>query len=178
MGKLFVGFCLFGIAFTFSYAEMKCGAGKCGSSMQQNMNKVEIKQVYLHNIKYEPIDISPNSYSCAKCNMTIKEVGYSAQAVKKNGDTFFFDDIGCMILWVQKYKGSIKTMYVKTLDTHQWLAAQKAYYLRTESSPMHYGFGALQSNKKECISYKKVKEYLFKGKTMRNPATRKELLQK
>jgi len=162
---------------TVSQAEMKCapgkcGGGKCGSSAQtQKMSKI----VYGNNT-YQPIMLMPHQYRCAKCNMDITHLSYAAEAVAKNGDTYFFDDIGCMVLWLQKHSIPIAKKWTKTLDTHNWIKTEDAWYTRTASSPMHYGFAAYTRHHQGFVDYKTMRQLMESGAHLRNPKIRKKLL--
>ena len=160
---------------TLLTAEMKCAPGKCGSAMSSK-SKQDVKLMYKGNHQHEPVDIKANAYSCAKCKMNVNVLDYAAQAVKKNGDTYFFDDIGCMMLWLEKNAEEVVTRYVMTLDTHKWVKIEDAHYSRIAPSPMGYGFGAVESSKASLISYDTMKTFMLKGETLRNPAVKKSLL--
>lgn len=160
---------------TLLSAEMKCAPGKCGGSMSSDAKK-NVKLIYKGNLTLKAIDIKANEYSCAKCKMDVSVLDYATQAVKKNGDTYFFDDIGCMILWLEKNREEIAATYVMTLDTHKWIKAEQAYYSRIAPSPMGYGFGAVEASKAGLISYDEMKKYMLKGETLRDPAVKKSLL--
>ena len=160
---------------TLLSAEMKCAPGKCGSSMSSEA-KQNVKLLYKGNHTHKAIDIKANTYSCAKCKMHVNFLDYATQAIKKNGDTYFFDDIGCMVLWLEKNSEEIVASYVMTLDTHKWIKAEQAYYSRIAPSPMGYGFGAVEASKTNLISYDAMKTFMLKGETLRNPMVKKSLL--
>jgi predicted lipase len=160
-------------------AEMQCAAGKCGAGMKNDVKsdmKKEAKYVFKGNSTFEAIDIKANEYSCSLCNMHIKKLDYATEAVKSNGDTYFFDDMGCMIMWLEKHSDMLERLYVKTLDTHKWMEAQNAHYSRIAPSPMGYGFGAVEVPKEGLISFAEVKSNILSGKTLRNPSVKKALL--
>ena len=160
---------------TLLTAEMKCAPGKCGGSMSSSA-KQNVKLLYKGNTAYEAINIKAHTYSCAKCKMDVNALDYATQAIKKNGDTYFFDDIGCMILWLEKNSEEIVAAYVMTLDTHKWIKAAQADYSRIAPSPMGYGFGAVEASKASLISYDEMKTLMLKGETLRNPVVKKSLL--
>ena len=108
--------------------------------------------------------------------MDVKNLDYAVQVVMQNGDTYFFDDIGCMILWLKEHQGDVAKRYVKTLDTKRWIAVEKAYYSRIAPSPMGYGFGAVEASKEGLVSYEKMQALMLKGETLRDPAVKKKLL--
>ena len=171
----FTLFAIVALLSTLLTAEMKCAPGKCGGAMSSKA-KHNIKLFYKANHTHKAVDIKANEYSCAKCKMNVNILDYATQAIKKNGDTYFFDDIGCMILWLEKNSEEVVGKYVMTLDTHKWIKAEQAHYSRIAPSPMGYGFGAVETSKASLISYKEMKTYMLKGETLRNPAVKKSLL--
>jgi len=175
MKNIFILLSIVALFTSYSNAEMKCAAGKCGGSMSGS-EKQNVKILYKGNTAYKAIDIKVNEYSCAKCKMNVKALDYATQAVKKNGDTYFFDDMGCMILWLKEHPEDLVKLYVKTLDTHKWIEAEKAHYSRIAPSPMGYGFGAVEAPKKGLVSYEEMKRLMLKGETLRNPSVKKMLL--
>lgn len=160
---------------TFLTAEMKCAPGKCGMGMSSS-SKQDVKLFYKGNLKHEAVKIKADEYSCAKCKMDVHALDYATQAVKKNGDTYFFDDIGCMILWLEKNSEGVVVKYVRTVDTHQWIKAEEAHYSRIAPSPMGYGFAAVEASKAGLVTYDEMRTYMLKGQTLRNPAVKKSLL--
>ncbi len=114
------------------------------------------KVVVTANTEKKPIEIFPHAYQCSRCKMDIVDKIYSAQVVDSKGKTWFFDDIGCMILWLAEApldkKGSV--IWVYALDTQKPVDAKKAFFSQNESTPMHYGFGAYENQKEGTISFK------------------------
>ena len=175
MKKSFLLLTLVTLLSTFSFAQMKCAPGKCGSGMS-SAKPESVKHAYKGNTNYKAIDIKRGEYSCATCNMDIKALDYAAQLVTKEGKTFFFDDIGCMLLWLKAHPEQSVKRYVKTLDTHKWIAVEKAHYSRIAPSPMGYGFGAVEASKEGLVSYEEMKRLMLKGETLRDPSVKKTLL--
>lgn len=133
--------------------------------------------VYQHNHSKEPIHITPDKYKDRFCNMTIKDITYSAQSILPNDDTLFFDDIGCLVLWLkdQKSKDDI-VLWVWAKDTKKYIDARKAWYSQKDDTPMHYGFGAYEAKQKNYIDFDTMRTKMLRGETMANPKVRKELL--
>jgi hypothetical protein len=164
-----------GVLTTFVQAEMKCEAGKCGGSMQKN-TKDNKNYVYKGNTKYKAIDIKAKEYSCSKCNMFVKNLDYATQIVLKNGNTYFFDDIGCAVEWLENNSNELAIVLTKTLDSHKWMDAKKVWYSRIAPSPMGYGFAGVEHKKDGLIEYEKMKSLMLKGENLRNPKVKKSLL--
>ena len=159
----------------FAHAQMKCAPGKCGGGMS-SADKQHVKRLYRGNTAHKAIEIKAGEYSCATCNMDVKALDYAVQAVTENGDTYFFDDMGCLLKWLKSAGKKVAKVYVRTLDTHRWIEAQKAHYSRIAPSPMGYGFGAVEADKAGLVSYETVQALMAKGETLRDPAVKKKLL--
>jgi len=129
------------------------------------------------NSSQEPLTLELNKTSCAKCAMLIKAKESAAEVAAKDGRTWFFDDIGCMVKWIKdKPLAKDAKLWVYTLDTKRWIDAKKAYYGVTDHTAMHYGFGAREKPAKSTITYDVMVDRIFKKETMRNPKFRAKLL--
>ncbi len=102
----------------------------------------------------EPEPINFGHDECVLCKMTISEQKYGAEIVNKNGKTFKFDALECMVKYINdKEIESEKVHSVWTIDYSNpkiLIDAEKAYYLRSRSlpSPMAMFFTSF-SNKSE-----------------------------
>jgi hypothetical protein len=67
---------------------------------------------------------------------------------------------------------------VKTLDTHQWIEAKKAWYSRTAASPMGYGFAPYAQKKEGFVPYEEMRLLMLQGKNLHDPFVKKKLLGK
>jgi hypothetical protein len=138
---------------------------------------VETKRyVYKGNTEHKVIDIRPGTYQCSECNMDIKDMNYAVQIVTKDGKTYFFDDIGCAVLWLEKDASQVARIFTRTLDTHRWIDAKKAWYSRVDATPMGYGFGAYERKKEGLIPYEEMKLLMLQGKNLHDPFIKKRLL--
>ena len=130
-----------------------------------------------YNNKKEPIAITPDQYKDRFCNMTIQDVTYSAQAILPNGDTLFFDDVGCLVLWRENQKNKDEIiLWVWAKDRNDYIDGEKAWYSVDESTPMNYGFGAYEIKKDDFINFETMRARMISGETMANPKVRKKLL--
>jgi len=134
------------------------------------------KYVYTHNMEHKIIKIKPKEYQCSECNMDIKDLDYIAELITQDGDTYFFDDIGCVVLWLKNHSPKIAKLMTKTLDTHVWVPAQNAWYSRTAHSPMGYGFAPYSEKKEGFVTYEKMKLLMLQGKNLHDPFVKKQLL--
>ncbi|MDA7848070.1 nitrous oxide reductase accessory protein NosL [Sulfurospirillum sp.] len=141
------------------------------SSFKQD---IVVKQ---NNYTKKPIQIEKNVYKDRFCNMTIKDIKYSAQVILANNDTLFFDDIGCLILWMQEQKQKDEmVLWVYTED--KYIDARKAWYSLDEFTPMRYGFGAYSVKKDGYIDFNTMSKRVLNNETMANPKTRRHILGK
>ena len=142
-------------------------------------NKSKTTVVYTKNETLKPMDIVPNKMLDPQCKMYIETQKHSAEVILDDHRTYFFDDVGCMVLWL-KNKKNLQNYhsYVFTEDTHRWLEANKACYKIGIHTPMHYGFGAYEKKMQGCISYDNFKLKMYRGETMANPIIRKKYLGK
>ncbi len=82
---------------------------------------------------------------CAFCNMKVYEANhemgaFSAQAIKEDGSTIFFDDIGCMLNQERKDKVQYDK-YVRDYDSKEWLKLGDAVIVKAAiKTPMNYGY--------------------------------------
>lgn len=115
--------------------------------------------------------------SCITCNMKINSTSPFTVYLKVGDKTEYFDDIGCMILYINTHNfdvNRIKSMVV-TMDTNKTLDAKEAYYKIDEQTPMHYGFAAYEHKSDGKIPFDEVYIKMLRGEHMANPKIRKQL---
>ena len=115
----------------------------------------------------EPVALAREDM-CAYCKMAISEKRYAAEFIDSEGQTFKFDDIGCMLNFVRSKKGAMKiaAYFVMDFDERQWTKADDAYYVRSSelATPMNGGIIAFknQSTAQEAIGKYHGKLFRFK----------------
>ncbi len=110
--------------------------------------------------------------------MPVRHLKDSAEYIASNAQVTTFDDPGCMVIWLDK-KGidaAKADIWVYTRDTNRWIDAKKAYYSRTDATPMGYGFGAYEKKGKDRIAFDKMRLLVLQGLTLKDPKIRKKLL--
>ncbi len=129
------------------------------------------------NLSYKPIPFTLEHTDDTICKMLIRSYSGSCQAINKNGDTYFFNDIGCMMIWLegQKNRKNIE-LWAYTKDTNRWLNAKIAHYTTRDKTVIGYGFNAYEENSKESISFKEMRIRMLQGAHLLNPKVRKRLL--
>ncbi|WP_332650249.1 nitrous oxide reductase accessory protein NosL [Lysinibacillus sp. 54212] len=82
---------------------------------------------------------------CEMCNMKVytkdHELGvFSAQAIKADGSTAFYDDIGCL-LNAELAHNETNDKYVRDYNTKEWALVEDVVIVKTEiKSPMNWGY--------------------------------------
>ncbi|HFB98209.1 MAG TPA: hypothetical protein ENJ62_03630 [Bryobacterales bacterium] len=90
----------------------------------------------------EPVEIALNEESCSHCRMAVSEREFAAEAVAPDGRVDYFDDIGCLAAWVREHQPPPETaLYVVDFETGEWLAAESAYYVKSDQIPTPMSFG-------------------------------------
>ncbi|RXJ87148.1 nitrous oxide reductase accessory protein NosL [Arcobacter sp. CECT 8985] len=172
-------------------------------------NKTREDITVIHNYKGEGpyriiLGTYKNRYICSDCGMMIKRYLNSAQVITPNHDVYFFDDIGCMLNWLnrQDFKNKAK-IYVFSTDTRAYIDAKLAWYIRDANTPLGYGFGAYETSigaitsaitrsrideqvgvfnvkreSKQIYEFDEIKKFALRGETLLNPMIKKELLQR
>jgi hypothetical protein len=140
-------------------------------------NKKQMLVIYEDNHTHQPIGIKVNHFQDSQCGMTITTKKHSAQAVSPEGKTWFFDDVGCLALWYKNIKFKEKAiLWVYANDTKKYIDARKAWYSRTDKTPMGYGFGAFEVKDENHINFETVLLKMLRGENLTNPYIRKELV--
>lgn len=170
-------------------------------------NREDIKIEYGHHNIHEPFTIEletyDNRYICNDCDMMLKTYKHSAQVVTKKGKVYLFDDVGCMINWLEKegFKEEQYQGYVYAKDTNGYIPSELAWYIRDGNTPLGYGFEAYETSMAamasahtsskiesqvgtftrkegnvETYEYDEIKEFCLRGETLLHPMIKKELL--
>jgi len=129
------------------------------------------------NTSFKPLAIKLNKTNDTQCAMLIKSERNAAEVIAPDGRTWFFDDPGCMILWLKDkpFKDKAK-LWVHTIDTKRWIDAKEANYGIKDHTEMHYGFGAREKKSNETIDFDEMRLRMYRGENLTNPKIRKKLL--
>ncbi|MFE8697501.1 nitrous oxide reductase accessory protein NosL [Cytobacillus sp. FJAT-53684] len=94
-----------------------------------------------------PVEIKQNEDACDACNMGIQELNSAAQMILENGKPLLFDDIGCMIDYIQKKAPTYEAAFVHDYKTKEWIDFDKSTFVQDHSinSPMSYGIAAFEA---------------------------------
>lgn len=97
---------------------------------------------------YEPRDIVAETDVCKICNMSIVHEDYAGQIVLKNGDYEIFDDLGCLMEYIDANgEEQIGAAFIKDENNKQWINVFKGAYVYNKEfwTPMNYGVLAFNS---------------------------------
>ena len=119
----------------------------------------------------EPKKVHWDRDMCERCKMVLSGRKFSAQAINpQTGRKYYFDDIGCAILWFREDKISWENeaiLWVNDAQSGEWIDAKTAFYDTENITPMAYGFGAHKSAQSikaglEIIGFEEVKRRVIK----------------
>jgi len=115
---------------------------------------------------------------CPQCNMALPKSHIHTCILIKNNKTYYFDDVGCMILWSKDQKIDLKSVETKIFsnDTKKYINTFDAYFMINERTPMLYGFSAYEKEKEGSINFDEVILRMLRGEHMANPKIRKQIL--
>ncbi|PAV31038.1 hypothetical protein CIL05_04840 [Virgibacillus profundi] len=96
---------------------------------------------------YDPAEISMESDQCHTCYMGIEDLEAASQTLLADGTPRIFDDIGCMLMYLQDTTDDVEVSYVVDYNSGDWNDLSNAYFVHDESiqTPMSYGFIAFSS---------------------------------
>jgi nitrous oxide reductase accessory protein NosL len=117
-----------------------------------------------------PVDFVWDRVACEECNMALSDPHYSAQVIDAGGKAYYFDDIGCAILWLrrQPFKDKART-WVNDVNSTEWIDAEKANWVdRDPKTPMGYGFAATLSKVENALDWETVQKWMVSGKNLVN----------
>ena len=115
--------------------------------------------------RLEPVALVPEDM-CSFCRMAISEHRYAAQFLDSEGQAFKFDDIGCLVNFMQRNNIDGKTVvrFVMDFDERIWIKGEDAYYVKSSeiTTPMNGGVIAFSTEPKAQQAAEK-----FHGTTLR-----------
>lgn len=142
--------------------------------LAKNQNMIVLKE---GNIDKTPYPLVIGKYQDSDCGMVIDNFEYVSQVISPGGKTWFFHDHGGMAHWlINKDIKDSATIWVMSKDTHRYIDGRKAWYNRTDITPMKYGFGAYENKKEGFIDFPTMVLYMARGEHLGNPQIRAKLL--
>ena len=95
----------------------------------------------------QPPSIRLGEDVCLECKMIINEPQFAAAYLVQNGDPRLFDDIGDMVIHLQKSGDRPVAVYVHDYEHQHWFDASGAHFVRSAriATPMGHGIVALEN---------------------------------
>lgn len=142
-------------------------------SLSKNQQMVVIEN---GNTTHQPLPIRVGHFQDSDCGMVIHSLDYASQVINPEGKTWFFHDHGGMVRWLntKPFKESA-VIWVHAKDTQQWIDGKRAWYSRTDTTPMQYGFGAYAKRQEGFIPFNEMSTLMMRGENLTNPHIRKQL---
>lgn len=96
-----------------------------------------------------PVEIKANEEDCDTCHMGIEDLHSAAQIILENGKPMLFDDIGCMVVYMQEHQPKYEAAFVHDFDSKEWISFDNSTFVQSENihSPMNYGIAAYATEK-------------------------------
>ncbi|GEM_PF-205782 len=130
------------------------------------------------------IDTSPQQVRwdqdvCVRCVMHLSDPHNSAQIVDKTtGKAYFFDDLGCAVLWLQEkdiVRQENAVIYINDAIDGAWLKHSEAIYASPYITPMSFGIAAFSQQSKvepgkTILTYDQAVQEIVKIKEQRQHA--------
>jgi len=80
---------------------------------------------------------------CAECYMIINEKRFAAAIKIRQGETFRFDDVGCLVNFMNKNELKGYNIWVVDFTSEKWLPVEKTGFILNKNIPTPMGFGIL-----------------------------------
>ena len=128
------------------------------------------------SVNFEPVEVKYDRDMCKRCVMAVSDRLHSAQVVDpKTGEHFFFDDMGCALLWLEEQNFDWKDdaiVYFTDGNDGSWIDGKKAVLAREFITPMSFGIAAFKDKNsvpegKEFVTYEQAKEIFLAIKAER-----------
>ena len=99
----------------FAAVLLACVMGLLISSMDIAESKISVRH---GNTDKQPLQIEFGKYLCHESGTVINDLYNTAQAVMPNGDTYFFNDIANVFMWLMRQKNRDEiVVWVYSQDT-------------------------------------------------------------
>jgi copper chaperone NosL len=114
-----------------------------------------------------PVALEPEDM-CSYCRMAISEKQYAAEVIDSDGQAFKFDDMGCMVNFIEgkKNRAPIVAYFVMDFDKREWIKGEDAFYVRTHEvkTPMNGGLVAFRTQSEAQQAVDKYQGKLLRWK--------------
>ncbi len=91
-----------------------------------------------------PVPVVWNRESCAHCRMAIGDPGYAAQLVTTDGTVANFDDVGCLLRYLDERHPTVHRLWFHHPSEDRWLGADEVGFAEGAITPMGFGLTAAE----------------------------------
>jgi hypothetical protein len=77
---------------------------------------------------------------CNGCGMIVENKRTAAEILTNDGERLFFDDPGCMVMWLESHHAS--RSWAMDANRGTWIDATRAHWKSGATTPMDYGWEA------------------------------------
>lgn len=98
---------------------------------------------FLSALPTAPVPIVWEKEACAHCHMHIGEPRFAAQLQTSEGETFNFDDPGCLLRFQAERPRKVHAIYFHHQTEDRWLRLQETGFAAVAPTPMGYNLGAV-----------------------------------
>jgi hypothetical protein len=104
-----------------------------------------------------PVEPAWGKQSCAHCAMLLGDRRFGAQIVTADGERRFFDDVGCLVVYLEERRGAPARAWVRDADGARWIDARSARYTPGAATPMDFGFEARAASAPQGVSWEEMR---------------------
>ena len=90
----------------------------------------------------QPLEIESHDM-CSSCRMAISQKQFAAQIFDAEENVFKFDDLDCMLRFLNQREMKPATVFVADYETREWINGASALFVRTDKVATPMGGGLL-----------------------------------
>lgn len=91
-----------------------------------------------------PVPVVWNRESCAHCRMAIGDPAYAAQLVATDGTVANFDDVGCLLRYLDEHHPAVHRLWFHHPREDRWLGPDEVGFAQGAITPMGWGLTATE----------------------------------
>lgn len=91
-----------------------------------------------------PVPVVWDRESCAHCRMAIGDPSYAAQLVTTDGTVANFDDVGCLLRYLDEHHPQVHRLWFHHPQADRWLGADEVGFVQGAITPMGWGLTAAE----------------------------------
>ena len=88
----------------------------------------------------KPAEPAWNKQACAHSLMLLSDKHTAAQVTLPSGQRQYFDDVGCLVTWLENERVEPQGAWVRSPNADGWIAATSARFSSGATTPMDFGF--------------------------------------